>query len=97
MDLWVARHRWSHGMPVGALQADGPINNQGEKAGLFKDVKENLSGDDVREGLTAVAFWTILRIMAGFLSQFSPRLRTISLWLALLFPPEPALCANLMH
>jgi DNA gyrase subunit B len=30
------------------------INNQGEKAGLFKDVKENLSGDDVREGLTAV-------------------------------------------
>ena len=22
--------------------------------GLFKDVKENLSGDDVREGLTAV-------------------------------------------
>ena len=30
------------------------INHQGEKAGLFKDVKENLSGDDVREGLTAV-------------------------------------------
>ncbi len=30
------------------------INQQGEKAGLFKDVKENLSGDDVREGLTAV-------------------------------------------
>ncbi len=30
------------------------INSQGEKAGLFSDVKENLSGDDVREGLTAV-------------------------------------------
>src|SRR5271165_5065921 len=30
------------------------INTQGEKAGLFKDVKENLTGDDVREGLTAV-------------------------------------------
>jgi DNA gyrase subunit B len=32
------------------------INNQGEKAGLFKGagVKENLTGDDVREGLTAV-------------------------------------------
>ncbi len=26
----------------------------GQQAGLFKDVKENLSGDDVREGLTAV-------------------------------------------
>ncbi|MCC7173762.1 MAG: DNA topoisomerase (ATP-hydrolyzing) subunit B [Bryobacterales bacterium] len=30
------------------------INNYGQQAGLFKDVKENLSGDDVREGLTAV-------------------------------------------
>ena len=30
------------------------INSQGDKAGLFKDVKENLTGDDVREGLTAV-------------------------------------------
>ncbi len=30
------------------------INAFGQKAGLFKDVKENLSGDDVREGLTAV-------------------------------------------
>src|SRR5207244_316153 len=30
------------------------INSYGQQAGLFKDVKENLSGDDVREGLTAV-------------------------------------------
>lgn len=30
------------------------INAYGQQAGLFKDVKENLSGDDVREGLTAV-------------------------------------------
>ena len=30
------------------------INNYGQQAGLFKDVKENLTGDDVREGLTAV-------------------------------------------
>jgi DNA gyrase subunit B len=30
------------------------INASGQAAGLFKDVKENLSGDDVREGLTAV-------------------------------------------
>ena len=30
------------------------INTAGQGAGLFKDVKENLSGDDVREGLTAV-------------------------------------------
>ncbi len=30
------------------------INFYGQQAGLFKDVKENLSGDDVREGLTAV-------------------------------------------
>ena len=30
------------------------INNYGSSAGLFKDVKENLSGDDVREGLVAV-------------------------------------------
>ncbi len=30
------------------------INASGEAAGLFKDVKERLSGDDVREGLTAV-------------------------------------------
>ena len=30
------------------------INNAGQQAGMFKDVKENLSGDDVREGLTAV-------------------------------------------
>ena len=30
------------------------INAAGQAAGLFKDVKENLSGDDVREGLTAV-------------------------------------------
>ncbi len=30
------------------------INTSGQQAGLFKDVKENLSGDDVREGLTAV-------------------------------------------
>jgi DNA gyrase subunit B len=30
------------------------INAAGQGAGLFKDVKENLSGDDVREGLTAV-------------------------------------------
>src|SRR5579872_4408314 len=30
------------------------INAYGKSAGLFKDVKENLSGDDVREGLTAV-------------------------------------------
>jgi len=30
------------------------INFCGQQAGLFKDVKENLSGDDVREGLTAV-------------------------------------------
>ncbi|MGE5648465.1 MAG: DNA topoisomerase (ATP-hydrolyzing) subunit B [Acidobacteriota bacterium] len=32
----------------------GTINRYGQQAGLFKDVKENLSGDDVREGLTAV-------------------------------------------
>jgi DNA gyrase subunit B len=30
------------------------INSYGQQAGLFKDQKENLSGDDVREGLTAV-------------------------------------------
>jgi DNA gyrase subunit B len=30
------------------------INAYGQQAGLFKDVKENLSGDDVREGLVAV-------------------------------------------
>src|SRR5208283_5760378 len=30
------------------------INKFGQQSGLFKDVKENLSGDDVREGLTAV-------------------------------------------
>lgn len=30
------------------------INFYGQQAGLFKDVKDNLSGDDVREGLTAV-------------------------------------------
>src|SRR5579884_1784287 len=30
------------------------INFYGQQAGLFKDVKENLTGDDVREGLTAV-------------------------------------------
>jgi DNA gyrase subunit B len=30
------------------------INAYGQNAGLFKDVKENLTGDDVREGLTAV-------------------------------------------
>ncbi len=30
------------------------INYFGQQAGLFKDVKENLTGDDVREGLTAV-------------------------------------------
>jgi DNA gyrase subunit B len=30
------------------------INNAGQQMGLFKDVKENLSGDDVREGLVAV-------------------------------------------
>jgi DNA gyrase subunit B len=30
------------------------INAVGQQMGLFKDVKENLSGDDVREGLVAV-------------------------------------------
>jgi DNA gyrase subunit B len=30
------------------------INAYGQQAGLFRDVKENLTGDDVREGLTAV-------------------------------------------
>ena len=30
------------------------INTAGQSMGLFKDVKENLSGDDVREGLVAV-------------------------------------------
>jgi DNA gyrase subunit B len=30
------------------------INAAGQAGGLFKDVKENLTGDDVREGLTAV-------------------------------------------
>src|SRR4051812_17343745 len=30
------------------------INAAGQAGGMFKDVKENLSGDDVREGLTAV-------------------------------------------
>ena len=30
------------------------INAAAKQAGLFKDVKENLTGDDVREGLTAV-------------------------------------------
>jgi DNA gyrase subunit B len=30
------------------------INAFGQQTGLFKDVKENLTGDDVREGLTAV-------------------------------------------
>src|SRR2546430_2195033 len=31
-----------------------PINYAGQQMGLFKDVKENLTGDDVREGLVAV-------------------------------------------
>ena len=30
------------------------INHAGQQMGLFKDVKENLTGDDVREGLVAV-------------------------------------------
>jgi len=30
------------------------INNCGQQLGLFKDLKENLTGDDVREGLVAV-------------------------------------------
>ncbi len=30
------------------------INNAGQSLGLFKDLKENLSGDDVREGLVAM-------------------------------------------
>ena len=30
------------------------INSYGQASGLFKDLKENLSGDDVREGLAAV-------------------------------------------
>jgi DNA gyrase subunit B len=30
------------------------INFYGQQAGVFKDMKENLTGDDVREGLTAV-------------------------------------------
>jgi len=30
------------------------INTAGQQLGLFKDVKENLTGDDVREGLVAV-------------------------------------------
>jgi len=30
------------------------VNNAGQQLGLFKDVKENLTGDDVREGLVAV-------------------------------------------
>ncbi|HZS46629.1 MAG TPA: DNA topoisomerase (ATP-hydrolyzing) subunit B [Blastocatellia bacterium] len=30
------------------------INNYGQQSGLFKNLKENLSGDDVREGLVAV-------------------------------------------
>jgi DNA gyrase subunit B len=30
------------------------INNYGTAAGLFKDIKDNLTGDDVREGLVAV-------------------------------------------
>ena len=30
------------------------INSAGQQMGLFKDLKENLSGDDVREGLVAV-------------------------------------------
>ncbi len=32
----------------------GTINRFGQSQGLFKDMKENLTGDDVREGLTAV-------------------------------------------
>src|SRR5207248_3966085 len=31
-----------------------PINTAAQQSGLFKDQKENLTGDDVREGLTAV-------------------------------------------
>src|SRR3954462_504416 len=31
-----------------------PIHYAGQQLGLFKDVKENLTGDDVREGLVAV-------------------------------------------
>jgi len=30
------------------------INSYGQQANLFKDMKENLTGDDIREGLTAV-------------------------------------------
>ena len=31
------------------------INSYGQASGLFKDLKDNLSGDDVREGLSAVS------------------------------------------
>ncbi|HTT63939.1 MAG TPA: DNA topoisomerase (ATP-hydrolyzing) subunit B [Bryobacteraceae bacterium] len=59
------------------------INASGQQAGLFKDVKENLSGDDVREGLTAVVSVKIPQPqfegqtkgklnsdIAGFMTQF---------------------------
>ena len=46
---------------MGALTCPGfrsaltrTINNYGQNAGFFKDLKENLTGDDVREGLVAV-------------------------------------------
>ena len=39
---------------VSARALTRTINFFGQQAGLFKDAKENLTGDDVREGLTAV-------------------------------------------
>ncbi len=59
------------------------INKFGQDQGLFKDVKENLTGDDVREGLTAVVSVKVPQpqfegqtkgklnsVIAGYMTQF---------------------------
>ena len=50
------QHRGRRNAPAAASASalTRTINAFGQQAGLFKDVKENLTGDDVREGLTAV-------------------------------------------
>ena len=45
---------WRNAPERFSQRADADHQCLGQQAGLFKDVKENLTGDDVREGLTAV-------------------------------------------
>jgi DNA gyrase subunit B len=46
--------RWRHAPLRFPHALTRTINYAGQQMGLFKDVKENLTGDDVREGLVAV-------------------------------------------